>query len=1343
MGRARRIWKLTAAAVAVLLVVAAVAVGTLRVWLEHSTTFAPAVVAKLERASGLRLTYTKLDARLGLYGPELVFRDARLYAPGEREPLAAATAGRVGADWWRMLRTGRLAAGRVALDGARVHVLITPKGLELRSQGPLWRGEDGPMQLDRLPVGRLQLTDGTLVVEDRRTGAAPVQLDEVELEIERYSRRLTLDGRARLPRSLGQRLTLQAELDGDLAVPTAVAWRGAASLRDAQLAGWSAFLPDLATLPRAGGGDLALDVRGRGRALERATARLALADVALPPVAGARAVYRRIDGEVRLDRNGAGWRASGRRLQVDAGRAAWRDGEFDLDFESRGGVLQSARLRSPQLRLGALAPFAAVLPAGAARDAWTALAPRGDLAAVDVALARGAAPREWRLDGHARFGALGLNAWGRIPGFDGLDGEFRGAGANGTLALRSTGFELDLPEFLAGRVQARELGATVEWNWKRDGWRFWIDDLRAVAADGRGGGRMRLFLPSDGSSPRLVLDVDVDDLAAAGLPKYLPARRLPASVVAWLDAALLAGRVPHARLTYAGEMRRFPFRDGGGEFRVVAALEDLHLHYQDRWADLQDVHGEVTFLNAGFAARIERARLNGLAATDGTVAMADYRDAELAVRANVRGDVRDALAYVQRAPIGPRLGRWFMGVAGRGALDAKVALDLPLKSFADRVVAIDARVDRASLRLPGVDDDARIATASFRLLNRDVEVQRATGTLLGGPFEARASTVDGARGERVLTVTAQGRAQGSRVQPLIGITSGAWLDGAFDWTASARLPRLEWRPDPLPLPRDAPPDARPASREPEVRWLPMTARAESTLVGLAVRLPAPLAKPADEARAFRAEFAIDPGVDAGALPPPRALRAAESERPTTLQVRAQAGRDAALLAWRRDAAWTFERGTARFGGGASPALREARGLWVEGRVPEFDLSAWLRVKLTAPPPAGAPASADPAAPTGIAALLRGGTLHADRFSIFGYSFADEQLQVENRDRAWRARVDGPAARGTIVVPFDLQRGGPLVLEMDRLTLGERGARADPDAAAEPPTDPRELPAMRLVVRSLEIQKRRFGSLEADLARTPDGLRLERGTLRGASFEASGQGTWSAGPQGIATRVTLEATSTDLLDTLSAFGFAPSISAASALASATLTWPGGFDDDVLSRLNGTARLSLQDGQLLNVQPGAGRMLGLMSVSALPRRLALDFTDITDRGFAYDTITGDFEFRNGNAHTQNLLLKSPAADIGIVGRTGLGARDYDQTAVVTGHFDGTMAAAGALAAGPAIGAAVLLFSKLFQQPLANIARGYYRITGSWEKPKVERVGTGRRGDAPEPEKVGDARTGGGTP
>jgi uncharacterized protein YhdP len=132
-----------------------------------------------------------------------------------------------------------------------------------------------------------------------------------------------------------------------------------------------------------------------------------------------------------------------------------------------------------------------------------------------------------------------------------------------------------------------------------------------------------------------------------------------------------------------------------------------------------------------------------------------------------------------------------------------------------------------------------------------------------------------------------------------------------------------------------------------------------------------------------------------------------------------------------------------------------------------------------------------------------------------------------------------------------------------------------------------------------------------------------------------------------------------------------------------------------------------------------VLGLFSVAALPRRLGLDFKDLTDKGLAFDSVHGDFELRDGNAYTSNLLLRGPAAEIGIAGRTGLATRDYDQTAIVTGNLGASPALAGALAGGPVVGAAVLLFSQVFKEPLKGITRGYYRITGPWDNPTVERV------------------------
>jgi uncharacterized protein YhdP len=197
------------------------------------------------------------------------------------------------------------------------------------------------------------------------------------------------------------------------------------------------------------------------------------------------------------------------------------------------------------------------------------------------------------------------------------------------------------------------------------------------------------------------------------------------------------------------------------------------------------------------------------------------------------------------------------------------------------------------------------------------------------------------------------------------------------------------------------------------------------------------------------------------------------------------------------------------------------------------------------------------------------------------------------------------------------------------------------------------------------------------------------------------------------------TSTDVAATLKALNYTQFIDAKHGEITADLSWDGGFSSELLTRATGKVTVAAENGQLLNVQPGAGRVLGLFSVAALPRRLALDFSDLTDKGLSFDSIHGDFELRDGNAFTNNLLLRGPAAEIGIAGRTGIGARDYDQTAVVTGNLGASLPVAGALAGGPAVGAALLLFSQVFKEPLKGITRGYYRITGPWDNPVVERI------------------------
>ena len=138
--------------------------------------------------------------------------------------------------------------------------------------------------------------------------------------------------------------------------------------------------------------------------------------------------------------------------------------------------------------------------------------------------------------------------------------------------------------------------------------------------------------------------------------------------------------------------------------------------------------------------------------------------------------------------------------------------------------------------------------------------------------------------------------------------------------------------------------------------------------------------------------------------------------------------------------------------------------------------------------------------------------------------------------------------------------------------------------------------------------------------------------------------------------------------------------------------------------------------------------------LPRRLTLDFRDLFQTGMSFDRIEGRFQIADGNAWTENLTVRGPAADILIIGRTGLASRDYDQQVMVAPHVSGVLPVLGGLAAGPVGAAAGFLAQGMVQQggDIEKTSRVHYSIAGSWEKPVVARL-TPVRPDAPPRRRV----------
>jgi uncharacterized protein (TIGR02099 family) len=714
-------------------------------------------------------------------------------------------------------------------------------------------------------------------------------------------------------------------------------------------------------------------------------------------------------------------------------------------------------------------------------------------------------------------------------------------------------------------------------------------------------------------------------------------------------------------------MRQFPFRKNEGTFVARAQVENALFDYQPGWQPARELMAEVQFRNQGMSVRATGGTFGNVRLNQATAEIPDLKESEILIKATAGGDLDAGLAFLRDSPLGPRLGETFARLGGRGPMTADVKLGLPLKRLDDREIDVTAHLSDATVTMQKVAAPVQSLTGDLRVKNTLIAGANLRGRWLGGPLTVKIEQESATAAK----LEARGHAESTELQKLFALPSAVKLSGATDWHVS------------MPI---ASADTEAARRR--------NIKIDTDLRGLGIALPEPLGKGVEDERALQVALEIDD---------------------EQLLTRTSYGDVRALIRMRQanGGGWTLDRGGVR-ADAVAPALPGHRGLRIEGAVQRFVLDDWLALRGDS---ANATAVKNENAPT-LSNYLQAANVRVADFQVFGYRFSDMRGVLQATQSGWRVDVNGEGATGQVLIPESFTGSQPLRATMEQLVINKAPAREGaPRDDGE--LDPRNLPNMQVYVSNLRLGSRAIGAVDLKATKVPQGIRFDNATILAESVRMDAQGQWLNTVDGRHSTLTATIESKDVAATLKALNYTPFIEAKRGAIKADLAWNGGYDDNILEHASGSIRVEAETGQLVNLQPGAGRVLGLFSVGALPRRLALDFSDLTEKGLAFDTVRGDFELRDGNAYTSNLLLRGPAAEIGIAGRTGLGSRDYDQTAVVTGNLGASLPVAGALAGGPVVGAAVLLFSQVFKEPLKGITRGYYRITGPWDDPQVERV------------------------
>lgn len=1143
------------------------------------------------------------------------------------------------------------------------------RGLQLELQ----RAEDGRWQVRGLPgqeqgggdpfdvlepLGELQVIGGRLAIDAPSLGLQAT-LARIDLRLQVDAGRVRAAARAWI-REEAAPLQLALDLDRGSG-----GGRAHAAIVDADLAAWTPLLRHSGAQVEAGRGRAQLWLQLQQRRVSQLSVDAALADVVLggtpvePGLDPPRLRMDALETRARWQADEAGWRLDAPRLRLS------RDGGGQvLDGLVVAGGSRLA-LRAGRIDAGPLLAFAALgdrLPPRL--RAWL-LAAAPDVQIHELVIARDAGGR---VRAHARLQALAFASVGDTPGLAGLAGTLDGDAAGFRFQVDpESQVRFDWPPGFGASHLVALRGDVVGWR-EGAGMRVGTPWLRVegegYAADVRGG----IWFQNDGSRPLLSLAATIDEARVPVAKRFWVRHRMPAAAQRWLDEALVDGRVLDGRALVAGDLDHWPFSaldDGhrAGVFHAQARLEGAVVKFQPDWPAVEALEADVAFVNDGFRVH-GHGRLGGVEVRDLEARLAHYSRAALEVRARTRGDAGPLLELLRASPLREGVEDTFDNVSASGPVAATFAMSLPLG--AGGRPAIGGEVDLAGVALA----DARWKLGFEQVRGKARYDQHGfDGNGLSAVRAGRPGTLSlrAGRGH----VRDPGSAFEADMDAMLGAAELLQHAPQLDWLAPRIRGRSRWQVA-LAIPRAQ-------------RGAATGARLQlrSRLEGTGLDLPEPLSKPAAAALPTtittslplgEGEIAVDLGGRLG-------LRARSAGSRTGVRVALGTGRV------------------------EQPA--PATGLVVSGHAQVLDALGWAML-------AGGTGGGE----RGLA--LRGVDVTASRLQLLGAGFDDVRLRASDTGAATEVGFEGQALSGTLRIPRgrdDAVRG-----EFARLywPLPPPGPRA-----AAPAADDRDaLDPARVPPLSLDVDEFRFGTLplgrvELRTRRTDRGMQIERLQARSQRQSIDISGSWTGRGAAGATHLRAAADSRDFGELMQGLGFGKSIDGGVGRLEFDARWPRSPGDFSLAALQGELSLAIEHGRLVEVEPGAGRVLGLLSIAQLPRRLMLDFRDFFSRGFAFNRLGGRVRIADGLARSDDMAIEGPAADIHMRGRSDLRAQTHDQTIEVLPRTGNLLPAVGAIAGGP-MGAAVgAVANAVLRKPLGGVGARTYRVTGPWKEPRVEVV------------------------
>lgn len=1217
---------------------------------------------KLFELTSIPIEIGALRANMRGVNPEVILKNIKIVTADtqDEQPIQLEEV-RLGLDLGTLLLTRKiLPSSRLTLVGVKLSIIRNKDG-SLSIAGLNGDGSEQPLWL--LSGGQYEVLKSEITWVDKQREALPIIFKNVDLFIKnkRDKRTHELHLVSQLPEQLGRELRVSLNIKGDILDANNIKGEVYIEANDVYLTEYlKSFLPD----------DIKVtDAEEKARVSVKLWSHWDKSTLSRlsGTVQASHAILHKQQKKIHIKSLNTefigvarqnGWKLSINHCDLETKKQVWPGARFSLSSNEKitrlTGLITQLDLHELMMLVDFLSPLDREK-----QELVSSLGLKGVLKnfSIDVDLDNN------KVEGNGHFENIFVNAHAGMPQIENLSGTLKGNNTRGKISLNTRKGALFFPKILRKPIQVENLQGQVEWRQKLDEWQVETKSLVFDTKDIQTETRLLLTIPKTDKAVFMDLQtsfLNVNDVSS--LKSYYPVGIMKKKTINWLDNAFVSGQIKQGGILVYGELNRFPFLKGEGVFEALFDATDVEFDFSPDWPNLTHGAAEILFSKSGLAIDIKQADMLGLKVNQARVQIPSFKTSKrMSIKGRVKGSVADALSYLQKTPVNKGVDGFVSAIDVAGNTQVKLDLKVPLKSKAGEhaVAKVNgvARFKNAALTVKALGLNVKELKGDLIITEKGLFSDNLTAKALGFPISAKVDHDD-----IKTTVNIEGQTNSVELKKQFSFLDYDFLkDNPADGLTSYNVA--------LDLPRDE-------NSAPEINL-------KSNLVGLAINLPGTLKKLAEQEKPLLVNMVLNKKE----FLPLNINYSDELNAALHFNKQQNSMHSAQVVYGQRDA-----------------HAPKTKGIDILIEQDVFEASEWVGFLGQS-----FVSEKEPDIKPNLIILKAGQLL---------WNGSDQgafELGLLRSEQQWNGDIVSSIAKGHFVIPHVQTERDKIKFNMDRVDLSGL-ARLSMQTDGTGSTE-QEMPAIDVFSKQLWWDKVNLGSLEIETEKTDNGVRFKRIDVTSDKHKVKLKADWIKSGTDSVTILYGDVNASELGKTLSQLDITQDLKETRGYAGVSASWLGLPYQFSLETIEAELKVTLKKGRISSIEPGFGRLLGLLAIEQWVKRLTFDYSDMYKKGLSFNEIKGNFKIIKGKMETDNLLVNAIPAQITIKGEVDLLTKTLNHKVKVVPKSSAAIPIAGTIVGGIA-GALTQAIDKDYEE--GYFFGSKYSVTGKWDDIKVTPLG-----------------------